>query len=356
MNFPISGVTASPWLLVFIGFIVGVCGGFFGVGGAFIATPALNILGFPMSYAIGTDLAHIVGKSIMATSLHRRLGNVDVKAGMIIIAGTLPGVELGARSIMALEGVGLVEPVVRWVYFFVLVAIVGFMLYEYRDYVRWRQRVGELAAETDLRVSRLIRWAHSVRLGPHVSLPVSGIPRISVWILAGVGLLTGFMAGFLGVGGGFIRVPALLYIVGMPTKVAVGTDLLEVMFSGTYGTITYALKGRVDILAALLMLGGALVGTQIGVQATRYARYRIRLYFAATMAMTAVSVFLKQIGMGRVSAYLLFASAGLMSCIIVGVLAGGILRQRRRRFLLIDGAGAKRQRSLHQPDKAAGYR
>lgn len=334
MEFPIAGVVANPWLLWLTGFTVGVLGGFFGVGGAFIATPALNILGFPMAYAIGTDMAHIMGKSLMSSALHRRLGNVDVRAALLMVLGTVPGIELGAQAVMALERRGLVTGAVRWAYVTVLLAIALLMLREVREYLRWRSGPGTGAAAPGPDAARpgpAVTALRDLRWRPLVSLPVSGIPAISVWVILGVGLATGFLAGFLGVGGGFIRVPAMLYLLGMPTRVAVGTDLLEILVSGTYGTFTYALKGRVDVMAAVLMLTGAAVGSQIGVFATCYARYRIRLYFAVTMILTAASVVLKQLGLGTAAAMTLFTTAAAMSLLIAGILAGGLVRQRRRR-------------------------
>lgn len=330
MDFPIAGVTTNPWFLVLTGFVVGVCGGFFGVGGAFIATPALNILGFPMAYAIGTDMAHIMGKSIMSSALHRRLGNVDVRAALLMVLGTVPGIELGAQTVMALERLGLVSGAVRWVYVVVLTSIALLMIREVRDYLRWRSGDRQAGGQAAQEPGPLFSAIRSVRWRPLVSLPVSGIPAISVWVVVGVGLVTGFLAGFLGVGGGFIRVPAMLYVLGMPTRVAVGTDLLEILFSSTYGTFSYALKGRVDVMAALLMLAGAAVGSQIGVFATSFARYRIRLYFAVTMILTAVAVVLKQLGLETVAAAVLFTTAAAMSLAISGILVGGLARQRRR--------------------------
>ncbi len=330
MEFPVAGVTANPWLLVLIGYVVGVLGGFFGVGGAFIATPALNMLGFPMAYAIGTDLAHIMGKSIFATVLHRRLGHVDLRAGVVLALGTVPGVELGARAVLALERMGLVEDAVRWTYVAVLVLLSLVMLREIGDYVRWRAgaptggpRGGALRPSLGERLQAL-RWR------PLVSLPVSGISVLSVWVLVAVGAATGFLAGFLGVGGGFIRVPALIHLVGMPAPVAVGTDLMEVIFSGTYGAVTYALKGRVEILAALVMLGGALVGSQVGVYATRYAPHRIRGLFAVTMLATACSLVLRQVGQEAAGRILLFGAAGVLCLLVMQGLATGLLEQRRR--------------------------
>jgi len=114
--------------------------------------------------------------------------------------------------------------------------------------------------------------------------------------VGGVAFATGFIAGFLGVGGGFIRMPALMYVIGCPTIVAVGTDLFEVMISGAYGAFTYAYKGKVEIIAAVLMLMGAAVGAQFGTLATKYVKgLVIRLYFAITMLLTGVSVILKHI-------------------------------------------------------------
>jgi len=100
---PIAGVEIMAWKLILLGFTVGVIGGFFGVGGAFMVTPALNVFGFPMAYAIGTDMAHIAGKSIVATAKHRKFGNVDMKLGALMIVGTAIGIELGANFIMWLE-------------------------------------------------------------------------------------------------------------------------------------------------------------------------------------------------------------------------------------------------------------
>lgn len=331
MYFPIADVTANPWLIILVGFTVGVCGGFFGLGGAFIATPALNILGFPMAYAIGTDMAHIMGKSLISTLTHRRLGNVDLRAGLILVAGTFPGVEAGAQLVMRLERLGLEGAAVRWVYFLVLTAMGLFMVREYR-LVRGHLRRGERE-----RAAAVLRgeggWGERLRRlpwRPLVALPASGIGAVSLWLLLGIAFATGLLAGFLGVGGGFIRVPALIYLVGMPTAVAVGTDLLEVLFSGAYGAFTYALKGRVDVLAAVLMLAGGAVGSQIGAIATAYVEgHRIRGALAATILLTALSVLVRQLGWAGLAHGLLFGTAIGASALIVLALARGVRAARR---------------------------
>src|SRR3990172_5586957 len=123
MLLPFVGVEVNPFALVFIGFAVGVLGAFMGVGGAFVVTPALNILGFPMAYAIGTDLTHVAGKSLVASLRHNLLANIDYRMGLLMVLGTVPGAELGKRLILYLEGTGQVETVVRLVYIPFLVVL-----------------------------------------------------------------------------------------------------------------------------------------------------------------------------------------------------------------------------------------
>jgi uncharacterized membrane protein YfcA len=125
------------------------------------------------------------------------------------------------------------------------------------------------------------RRMHSIKIWPMISFPQSGIASVSLWVVIGVGFVTGVLAGFLGVGGGFIRMPMLVYLIGVPTHVAVGTDLFEIIFSAGFGTLTHALKGNVDIMIALVMGTGAAVGAQIGAVSTRFfAGPRIRLLFS----------------------------------------------------------------------------
>ena len=231
IHLPIIGNEFNVLLFLLIGFTVGVCGGFFGIGGAWIVTPALNIFGFPMPYAIGTDLAHMGGKSIVSTIRHGRFGNVDVKLGMSMIVGTSVGMELGARLVMYLEALGLAELVIRRIYVVFLFAIGGYVLYDYscharrRRRKRWPGRRRRTVHETFAQKSPAA--AHSAD-GPFAP-PASPFPLVADPC---VGLITGVVASVLGVGGGFIRMPALIYLVGCPTVVAVGTDLFEIMITG----------------------------------------------------------------------------------------------------------------------------
>ncbi|MBI2844202.1 MAG: sulfite exporter TauE/SafE family protein [Armatimonadetes bacterium] len=311
---PLVAVTA----LSLIGFSVGVCGAFFGVGGAFIVTPALNVLGFPMVYAIGTDLAHMAGKSVVATLRHRRLGNIDFRAAALLVLGSVPGVRIGAETIIALEKIGRTDVYVRPVYMIVLLAIGLLMLRE------TRRKAGEARGGLARRLGRL-------RIPPMVSLPHSGISSISVWVVAGIGLATGFLAGFLGVGAGFIRVPALLYVIGMPTKIAIGTDLVEILFSGAYGSYLYGMTGHVDVTAALIMLVGASIGSQIGAVATQHVESAgIRRLFALTVLGTGVAVVLKHVHWNLGAAVVLFGLGFAVTSTIIWRLVRSLVEQERR--------------------------
>src|SRR5258708_22532440 len=130
MFFPISGAHISPIYLVIVGFLIGILGGFFGVGGSFIAGPALRLAGMGWNFAVGTDLAHIVGKSVVAAKRHRALGNVDLRLGFIMAIGTIGGAELGAQLIQALKRAGNVNFVVSIVSIVVYLSISGFMIWE----------------------------------------------------------------------------------------------------------------------------------------------------------------------------------------------------------------------------------
>jgi len=298
MEFPISGVTVNPLLLVSIGFVVGILGGFFGVGGGFLAGPLLFWTGVPINIVVGTDLAHMTGKSIVAAKRHRTLGHVDFRLGFIMVIGTVVGVEIGARLIEYLEVVGNVDRVVGISYIVILLVISAFTAWESIRALNMI-RTESLDVEDVLAFRGITQRMHGIRLPPMISFPQSGIESVSLWVVLGVGLIAGVLAGFLGVGGGFIRMPMLVYLVGMPTHVAVGTDLFEIVISAGFGTLTHALKGNVDILMALVMQTGAAVGAQIGAVSTRYfAGPRIRLAFSVLPLIGAILVIVRLLGLG----------------------------------------------------------
>jgi hypothetical protein len=329
---PIAGIEFNILLLLLIGVTVGVCGGFFGIGGAWIVTPALNIFGFPMPYAIGTDLAHMGGKSIVSTIRHGKFGNVDLRLGVSMIIGTTVGMETGARLVMHLERLGLAESVIRKIYVGFLFLIGSYVLYDYISHVLSQRRVAAGQPAPEARET-LAQRLQRMRIPPMVQFGTSGI-TCSIWLPILVGFITGVVASVLGVGGGFIRMPALIYLIGCPTLVAVGTDLFEVMITGAYGAFTYGVKGRVDLIAAMWMLLGAAAGAQMGTIAVKYVRgYSIRLLFAVTIFIACASVLMKQLQLQTASAVLILSAGILISLVIVGLLVIGVMRERANRNL-----------------------
>jgi len=296
LHFPISDVTVNPLALAGVGFLVGLLGGMFGVGGGFLAGPLMYLAGVPMNFVVGTDLAHMTGKSIVAARRHRTLGHVDIRLGLLMIVGTIPGVEAGARIIERLEAAGSIDQVVGIAYVVILLAIGSFTCWESMRAMRL-VRTERMAARDALAFRGVTHRVHGFGLPPHISLPASGIESISVWVVLGVSFVTGLLAGVLGVGGGFVRMPMMVYLIGVPTHVAVGTDLFEIVISAGFGTLTHALKGNVDILIALVMHTGAAIGAQIGAVSTRFlVGPRIRFFFSILPMVGASLVILRLLG------------------------------------------------------------
>lgn len=272
------GMDVSTALMSFatLGLIVGFMAGLFGVGGGFLLTPLLNIVfGVPYNIAVGSDLAQMAGMSTAATVRHGRIGNIDYKLGGLMIVGTASGVELGASILEVLKDAGKVT--IRQAEIPMMTLVMSAI---YMGLLAWigtvvlresRQALANLKAgkTDDVQQNWVVQKLSAVRLWPMISLPRSGITSISLWVILGVGFSTGVLAGLLGVGGGFIRMPALIYIVGCPTAVAVGTDLFEIVFSSSYGAFTHGLKGNVNLVLVLGLLVGSTVGAQIGASLTR---------------------------------------------------------------------------------------
>jgi uncharacterized protein len=284
MFFPISHSHVSPVYLVIVGFLIGVLGGFFGVGGSFIAGPALRLVGIDWNFAVGTDLAHIVGKSVVAAKMHRALGNVDLRLGLVMAIGTIAGAEVGAQLIEVFKRAGNVNSVVSVVSIVIYVSISTFMIWEsWKTLARARRSKGAKKATgakaDESAFQHVTKTIQSWRIPPMIELRESGV-TISLWIILVVAFVGGLCSGFLGGGAGYIRMPSMVYVLGIPTHLAVGTDLFEIIISASYGTFTHAIKGNVDILIALVMNTGAAVGAQLGAISTQYfAGPKIRLAF-----------------------------------------------------------------------------
>ncbi|NLI34209.1 MAG: sulfite exporter TauE/SafE family protein [Deltaproteobacteria bacterium] len=332
MYMPIAGVEIFWPGLVLIGYSVGVIGGFFGMGGAWMVTPGLNILGFPMAFAIGTDIAHIAGKSMVSTMRHSKFGNVDYKLGVVMLVGTMVGIECGAQIIMYLERLGTVGSVVRWVYVVFLALIAAMVFYDYHKATQ-KKKKGIVDGDKGTEGVTWYKTFHKINIPPMIHFKAAGF-TCSVWLPIMVSYVTGVLAGFLGIGGGLLRMPALVYLIGCPTHIAVGTDLFEVMISGLYGAFTYTLKGRIELIAVFVMLTGAAIGAQIGTVATKYAKgYGIRVAFGCAVLACMVSIILKQFKYGTSAAVVILGAITIICIYIMAIMFKGAANELREKKL-----------------------
>lgn len=302
----VLGLGSFPYL-IFFGLLIGGLGGFFGVGGGFLMVPMLNVVfGVPYHIAVGSDLGQMCGMSTAATVRHMRFGNIDFKLGFLMIAGTATGVEAGARILELLKHAGTLtiaghetdamSLVMSLVYAALLIFLGQAMVRESLRTIKRASGRVELASEAP--ASPVASRLRTMKLWPMVKLPASGIEAISLWVILAIGFATGFLSGMLGVGGGFIRMPALVYILGCPTVVAVGTDLFEIMFSAGFGVFTHSLKGNVNLVLVLALLIGTTVGAQLGASYTRKAggpwvRFGFGCLAFVGVVMVAVKLWLK---------------------------------------------------------------
>ena len=346
MWFPNAEVTVNPALLLLLGVMVGTLSGFFGVGGGFLITGGLLVFGVPPVFAVGTGLALIMGSSIINTLKHRHLGNVDLRLGMLMLVGTIPGVFLAEQLNSTLEEAGVIGPVIRYVYILFLGALGGFIV---NDYLKVRR--APKSNEETISTASLARRVQAMRIPPHsiwlpgkgviptyVSLPVSGIENLSVFIPVVVGFAVGFFAGLLGAGGGFLLMPALIFGLGVPTTVAIGTDLFQIIVTGSWGTFIYAMSHSVDPKMAIFMLTAASVGSQLGATATNFVEpARIRILYGVTILGGGVAVALEQVStfsdsvefLSTVASVVLLSIAGAMCLIIMAMM---IIAKRESRI------------------------
>lgn len=328
VTMPIAGVDVFWPGLVILGLGVGIIGAFFGMGGGWMVTPGLNILGFPMAFAIGTDITNMAGNSLISTVRHAKFGNVDYRLGAIMVIGTVSGFETGAQMIMWLERLGRVDMFVR-VGYLVLLALIAWLVFTDVRAKRRKDAEARLRGRVESPDEGGIQWHktfHKIKIPPMIHFKASGI-YCSAWLPILVSFFTGWLAGILGIGGGLIRMPALIYLIGVPTHVAVGTDLFEVVISALYGCGSYTYKGRTELVAAIIMLTGASIGAQIGAVATKYVRgYGIRMFFGVAVVGCAVSIAFKLIASVFPTVRTFFdASAAVLILGLVLALAGFIV-------------------------------
>ncbi|MGH1368284.1 MAG: sulfite exporter TauE/SafE family protein [Maritimibacter sp.] len=254
---PIAEVSVNAFLLLGLGGIVGVLSGMFGVGGGFLMTPLLFFIGIPPAVAVATEANQIVASSFSGVLAHLKRKTVDIKMGVVLQIGGLIGAALGIQLFNYLKDIGQVDLLVKLCYVVFLSIVGGLMFAEsLRAMLRSRKPGAKLSTR------RKHNWVHNLPF--KMKFRASGL-YISVIPPILVGVLVGVLAAIMGVGGGFIMVPAMIYILGMPTKVVVGTSLFQIILTTAFTTVMHATTNQtVDIALAVLLLVGGVIGAQIG--------------------------------------------------------------------------------------------
>ena len=251
---PVAEVSVNLFLLLGIGGTVGILSGLFGVGGGFLITPLLFFVGIPPAVAVATSANQIVASSVSALMAHVRRRGVDFWMGTVLLIGGLVGSAIGVQIFNYLKSLGQVDLFVNLCYVFFLGGIGSLMMVES---IQAFIKSGKQAPKR-----RKHNWIH--KLPFKVKFRVSGL-YISVIPPLLVGALVGLLGAVMGVGGGFIMVPAMIYLLQMPTKVVVGTSLFQIIFVAAFNTMMHAITNHtVDMVLALLLLIGGVVGAQIG--------------------------------------------------------------------------------------------
>ncbi|WP_049983455.1 sulfite exporter TauE/SafE family protein [Halorubrum sp. BV1] len=329
-------------LFVVFGFMVGVFFGFFGMGGSFLVTPALLILGYPAPVAIGSSMTFVFGTAVIATLKHHDAGQVDYRLGGLMFVGITVGIELGSRLVFGLEVLGIAEVVVGTAYVVLLAAIGALFTRSAMAEDAGDDGAGdgrERATESDGSerddVPAIAKRIQSYEIPPMMTL--SDGSRASLWTISGVGGGVGLVSGFLGVGGGFVRMPAIYYVVGTSLAAAVGTSLFGGLMSGAVGAFTYGRAGVIDLGVVTALLLGSALGARIGSGATAYVdEDDVTIYFGVMLLLASLAVALGEAAtwlsmpiFDRISFVLLVGSALFVCSVILyhGVLA---VRDERR--------------------------
>jgi uncharacterized membrane protein YfcA len=254
---PIAEVSVNAFLLLGLGGIVGILSGMFGVGGGFLMTPLLFFIGIPPAVAVATEANQIVASSFSGVLAHLRRKTVDLKMGTVLLIGGLVGAALGVMLFNQLKSMGQVDLLVKLCYVVFLGVVGGLMFIESLNAIRKSRSAG--GAVPTRRKHGLVH-ALPFKMKFRVSgLYISVIPPLLV------GLCVGVLAAIMGVGGGFIMVPAMIYLLGMPTKVVIGTSLFQIIFVTGFTTLLHATTNfTVDVVLAVLLLVGGVIGAQIG--------------------------------------------------------------------------------------------
>ena len=282
---PIAEVSVNAFILLGLGGIVGFLSGMFGVGGGFLITPLLFFIGIPPAIAVATGANQVVASSVSGVLAHLRRKTVDFKMGLVLLAGGLVGSAAGIGVFAWLSARGQVDLLIQLSYVLFLGLIGALMLQESLRALRRSNRMGGTAprrGHEHLLVHRLPLKVKFRTSGLYISV----IPPVLV------GAAVGFLSAIMGVGGGFILVPAMIYLLGMPTKVVIGTSLFQIIFITAFTTVLHATTSfSVDMALALLLIIGGVIGAQIGAQVgLRLKAEQLRILLALLVLSVAVKI------------------------------------------------------------------
>jgi hypothetical protein len=339
---------ASALQVVLLGFIGGILSGFIGSGGAFFMTPGMMNLGVDGVIAVASNITHKFGKALVGSKKHAAAGNVDKKLAAFMLGTALVGVQIavwinsllfqgGGDGHGADKGAGA-NLYISLVFALILSAVAVSML---RDIVKSKGN-GEAGAGPSMKIAE---YLSRLNLPPVIHFGVADT-KVSLWVLMVVGTATGYLAGTIGVGG-FIGVPAMIYVFGVPTAVATGTELFLAVFMGGYGALSYAYLGFVDLRLTMLLYLGSLVGIHLGVYGVKVVNEKyIRMVTSLIILLCvfsrviAIPVYLRQLGyldmdagwdiyFNMTSKVFLFAS-GICGALVILMQVVRAYRQRRQ--------------------------
>lgn len=284
---PIANLSVNALVIVMLGLGVGLLSGMFGVGGGFLTTPLLIVYGIPPTVAAASAASQVTGASVSGVFAHLRRQGVDIHMGLVLIAGGVLGSGAGAILFRLLQASGQIDTVIAILYVLMLGSIGWLMLSESLGAIR-AARVGTAPRARRRRHHPIVaalplRWRF-YRSGLYIS-PLA--PLL-------LGFATGILTMLLGVGGGFILIPAMLYLIGMPTQVVVGTSLFQILFVSAAATMVHSVTTKaVDIVLAVLLLLGSVVGAQLGARFAARARPEyLRLVLAVMVLLVALRMLL----------------------------------------------------------------
>jgi uncharacterized membrane protein YfcA len=280
---PIAEMTVNVFAVLALGGATGILSGLFGVGGGFLMTPLLIFLGIPPTVAVATSANQIIASSVSGFLTHWRRGNVDFRMGNVLLGGGILGSLLGIQLFTTLREVGQIDLVISVLYVLFLGAIGGLMAYEsVRSMLHLRKH--KIMPRSLKHHNMLQRMPLRMRF-PRSRLYISSLLPL------GIGFLIGILVSIMGLGGGFFMVPAMLYLLRMPTSVVIGTSLYQIIFVTANVTILHAvITQTVDMILALLLLTGSVLGAQLG---TRLGSRLPAHYFRGMLAALVLGVGLK---------------------------------------------------------------